>query len=584
MKSGALTQEEHGESKLPVVSVVGVALAVYANTLWNGFVYDDIQNVVQNPWIKSPGSIPEIFGSHMGGFNPEFATGYYRPLIHVAHMMVYHAAGLNPGAFHLVNVLLHAVNSVLALLIARQLIRQWTPTVRHGRILALAIALLFATHPVHSESVAWVSGISDLSYTAFALSAFLIYIQTDRGGTLRYWVSGALFLASTLCKEPALALLPLLVVYEAVCRGKHRPAIRSRYLERLLPFAIAGGLYLVLRIYALSGFAPGGRPHPYSPLVSILSALDLLARYLYTLIAPVNLKALHVFQPVESLLDVRAIAGLAVSTGVAAAVWHLRRNPLTSVAFAFLLLPLLPAFYIPAIGEGAFFERYLYLPILGFAILITLGMQTVIERWPWTKMGARSLLILLLVAYATGSVVRNHVWMDSLSLWSDTARKLPNSAVAQEYLCFAQYEARRFREALQTCRRALALDEGRTDARTNLATTLSVLGDLDGAIREFQEVLQRRPNSVEALTNLGLVHMAKGRADLAIETYRVALHVNPKSAEAHNNLGVALALTGRREEAIEELSAAVHLAPDNREYVANFAAAKAGSVGQPARP
>lgn len=581
MKSSWVTGIKH--SKGALLGTLLVVVGVYANTLWNGFVYDDLQNVVQNPWIKSSGFIPEIFGSHMGGFNPEFATGYYRPFIHIAHMIVYQAAGLNPAAFHLFNVLLHAVNCILTLLIGRELMRKWEPTSHREGPAALAIALVFATHPVHSESVAWVSGISDLAYTAFALSAFLIYIQEGRSGPIRYWVSGALFFAATLCKEPALVLLPLIVMYERAFRGSDRSTIRSGHLERLLPFGIALGLYLVLRIHALGGFGPAGRPHPYGPLVSVLSALDLFVRYVYTLFLPVNLKAVHVFRPVESLLDTRALVGLAASVGIAATAWQLRRHPLATMGLAFLLLPLAPVLYIPAIGEGAFFERYLYLPVFGFAILITLCAHVAIERCPWTKAGAISLLVLLVLGYAAEAASRSLAWKDSLTLWSDTARKLPDSAVAQEYLCFAQYEAKQFREALQSCRRALALDEERIDAQTNLATTLSVLGDLDGAIREFQKILRRRPNSAEALTNLGLVYMAKGQPGRALETYRRALRANPYYAEAHNNLGVALAMRGQRQEAILEFSAAVRLAPDNPDYASNLAAAKTGLIGGPAQ-
>jgi hypothetical protein len=149
---------EDGESALLAVGTLLVAVAVSVNTPWNGFVYDDLQNIVQNHWIKNPGSILEIFGSHVGGFNPEFATSYYRPLIHVAHMIVYQVAGLSPAAFHLFNVLLHAVYSVLVFLISRELIRRGPSASRYDGLSAFAVGLLFATHPVHSESIAWISG------------------------------------------------------------------------------------------------------------------------------------------------------------------------------------------------------------------------------------------------------------------------------------------------------------------------------------------------------------------------------------------------------------------------------------------
>jgi protein O-mannosyl-transferase len=571
-----------GNCKLQAAAVLIVAIAVFANTLWGGFVFGDLQNVVQNPWIKNPGFLPEIFGSHMGEFNPEFSTWYYRPLIHVAHLTVYLLAGLRPAAFHLANVLLHAVISVMVFLVSLELFQKEPHASRHAELGPLAAGFLFATHPVHSESVAWVSGISDLVYAAFALWAFLLYLRGEQGGAMRYVIAGGLFLGATLCKEPALMLLPLIMVYEAVYRGARETVIRPGLAARLLPLAITAALYFTLRFHAIGGFAPGPRSLRQGPLVSILSALDLFARYLYTLVLPVNFSALHTFRPVESLLDVRAFAGLAVSVGLAIAEWRLRRHPVAAVGLAFIVLPLLPALYIPAPGEGAFFERYLYLPVLGFAILATQGARKVINRWPRSRRVVCVLLILLVLAYTAGSVSRNQVWRDNLSLWSDTARKIPDSAAAHEHLCFAEYDAGRPRDVLQNCRRALELDKGRIAARINVATTLSVLEDLDGAIQEFQEVLRRRPNSAEALTNLGLVYMAKGRADLAIEMYHNALRANPSYAEAHNDLGVALAMTEHREEAVAELLATVRLAPDNREYASNLEAAKAGAVVPPA--
>jgi tetratricopeptide (TPR) repeat protein len=576
MKRVAAMERLGANGRLLAVAIFLVAASVHANTLRGGFVFDDLQNVVQNRWIKALGSLPEIFRSHMGGFDPEFATWYYRPLIHVAHMVVYHLAGLQPAAFHLLNVLLHAVASVLAYHITRELMRRAHPMSAGLTLIPLAIGLIFATHPVHSESVAWVSGISDLWYTVFALSALLLYVRGEEGGMTRYVLAGLLLLVATLGKEPALTLLPLLVVYEAVFRVAGPNVRRPGLLARWLPLAMATGLYLTLRVRALGGLAPRSGPSAEGPLVFTLSALDLLARYLYSLLLPVNLSAVHVFRPVDSLFDVRAVGALAVALGLAAVAWRLRGRPVAAVGLAIAVFPLLPALYIPALGEGAFGERYLYLPVLGFAMLLTQAALAVTERWPRSRSTLGVVLMLLVVAYGAGTVSRNRVWKDSLSLWSDAARKQPNSAVAHEYLCFAQYGAGRPAHALQSCRRALALDDRRIDARINLATTLSVLGDLDGAIREFHEVLRRRPTSAEAHTNLGLVYMAKGWTDLAIDSYRNALGANPHYAEAHNDLGVALAMTGRREEAIAELAAAVRLAPDMREYAANLASAGAG--------
>jgi len=392
------------------------AVATYANTLWGGFVFDDLQNIVQNRWIKDPGFVSEIFGSHMGGFDPEFSTWYYRPLIHAAHMIVYQIAGLRPAAFHLVNILLHATISLLVYLVTRELFRRSSSAPSVHAFACVVVGLLFATHPIHSESVAWVSGISDLLYTLFVLWSFLFYMRGEQDSKASYTLAGVLFFAAALCKEPALMLLPLVLVYEAAFPRFRGTGMRPGAMARWLPLAVATGAYLVLRTNALGGVAPSPRSSSYGPLASILSALDLFGRYLYKLVLPTHLSAIHVFRPVESLFDTRAFVGLAVSSGLAIAAWRMRRHPVGIIGLAFTVLPLLPTLYIPALGEGAFYERYLYLPVLGFGILLVLAYQTLIERWPAVRRGVGALLAFLVLVYAGGAVNRNRVWRDSLSL------------------------------------------------------------------------------------------------------------------------------------------------------------------------
>lgn len=550
------------------------ATAVFANTLWNGFVFDDMENIVRNRWIKDVRFLPEIFSSHAAGFDPKFSTGYYRPLMHVINMVIYHLCGLRPAGFHLVSVLLHAMVSVLVYRVARELVERDLRSRSGEGFVPVMAGLLFAVHPVHTESVAWLAGITDLSFVFFALWAFFFYVRADPRETMGYALAGLLFFAAALCKEPALMLLPLIMVYEAVFRRSYRIAEWPRLAKRLWPLAFAAVLYILLRIRALGGFVPTASHGRYAGPDPLLSALGLFADYLYKMVLPVRLNALYVFSPVDSVFDTRLLPAAAACMAVAAMAWSFRRRPAAVAGLAFIVLPLLPVLYIPALGEGVFAERYLYLPTLGFAILLALGMQRVRDRWPRVRAWVAALAGFLLLWYAAGSVTRNRVWADSLSLWTNTAEKSPTSAAAHEYLCYARYEAGRPREALESCRRALELDAGRIDARSNLAMILSVLGDLDGAIAEFMEVLRLRPDSVEAYTNLGLTYMAKGRADLAIFSYQAALHYNPDSAEAHNALGVAFASGGLSGEAVAEFSEALRLDPDNAEYASNLSAAK----------
>ena len=226
--------------RAPVVFLA--ATAVFANTLWNGFVFDDMENIVQNRWIKDGRFLPEIFGSHAAGFDPKFSTSYYRPLMHVINMVIYHLCGLRPAGFHLVNVLLHAMVSVLVYRLVRELVERDLSSRSGERFVPVMAGLLFATHPVHTESIAWLAGITDLSFGFFALLAFFFYVRADPRGTIGYALAGLLFFASALCKEPALMLLPLIVVYEVAFRRTHRVAEWPRLVKRLWPLAFAAVL------------------------------------------------------------------------------------------------------------------------------------------------------------------------------------------------------------------------------------------------------------------------------------------------------------------------------------------------------
>ena len=213
---------------LPLTLAV-LAAACYATTLRGGFVFDDVQNILENRWLTDYRYLGQIFSSHAAGFDRGFTTSYYRPLMHVFYMLTLRLAGPMPWAFHLINVLLHCAVTVLAYWLVRALWRRlekpsepWIPAAAGA-----LTAALFAVHPVHTEAVAWLAGITDLSFSAFFLAAFLAYLEAEERGWA-YSAGGAvLFLLAALCKEPALSLLPLLVVYEFARQHPERRAFRE---------------------------------------------------------------------------------------------------------------------------------------------------------------------------------------------------------------------------------------------------------------------------------------------------------------------------------------------------------------------
>jgi len=184
---------------LLIIIILLISSAVYLNALGNGFVYDDTDQVLKNNWIKDIRFIPEIFSKNVWSFQADHSvTNYYRPMMHLIYMLNYHLFGFAPWGFHLVNILFHAANSVLVFLIlillanwqAGSLVSEQDSTFSSALLYSPFIAaILFATHPIHTEAVTWVAGVPELSFTFFYLLSFYFYIRSEECFNRAYTVS-----------------------------------------------------------------------------------------------------------------------------------------------------------------------------------------------------------------------------------------------------------------------------------------------------------------------------------------------------------------------------------------------------------
>ncbi|MBI5598274.1 MAG: tetratricopeptide repeat protein [Deltaproteobacteria bacterium] len=538
------------KSKYAVVVVIAaVSTGVYLNTLPGGFVHDDVSQVLNNPWIRDVRYIPQIFFTDVWSFLGDKHSNYYRPLMHMIFMVNYHVFGLKPWGFHLVNVLLNAAVSVTVFMVAAALFEQTTPSTagekRKGLLLPFMAALLFSTHPVHTEAVAWVSGAPELLFTLFYLLSFYFYVK-DKGGQGKNMVlSLVLFLLSALSKEPALTLPFILFIYD-YCNPT--PAKGERGFKKYIPYLVMAALYFIFRVYALGGVSPLRRHAGLSGYGYFINIFPLFAQYLGKLLWPMNLNAFYVFHPISSVFEWRGTVSVSITLAFILFAYLLRRTNRTAL-FGLLLIavPLLPVLYIPALGENTFAERYLYLPSAGFAILTAM----ILERVYRTKAFGRALapaaiavLIVITGLYSAGAVTRNPVWKDSYTMWSDTIKKSPYAATP----------------------------------RNNLGIVLAMEGRLDEAIEEFQTAVRLKPDLAEGHTGLGLAYYQKGRLDRAIEEYEIALGIRPDNAEGHYNLGVAFEDSAVPDKAAEHYRLALRLRPDYIEARHNLgtAYAKAG--------
>jgi tetratricopeptide (TPR) repeat protein len=515
---------------LLIIIIIVVSCAVYFNALRYGFVYDDIPQVVQNPWIREIRFIPEIFSTNVWAFQ-RTSTNYYRPLMHISFMLSYALFGLAAWGFHLVNILLHAGVTLLVYLISSRLFQAANPSASFfSRLLPFIAAILFAVHPIHTEVVAWVGGVTDLSFTLFFLLALYLYILSAESGVHQKGfslLSVACFFFATLCKEPALTFPLILVAYDyAFSREVLRP---FDYLKRYIPYLGASAVYFILRFNALGGFAPVRRHGELSAHELLINVFPLFRLYLEKLLLPVHLNAYHVFSPISSIAEPEVVLSLASAIVFAGIVLlALKKNRPAFFALALVLVPLLPALYIPGAGENTFAERYLYLPSFGFVLLVALFAGRVVLRKPRWSVPVATAFTLITILYSLGTVQRNGVWKDDERLWRDVVQHSPNSAVPHY----------------------------------NLASALNARGRIDEAIGEYQTAIRIQP-AVVAYTSLGAAYQAKGLINEAIEQYRLALRLQPGDADAHTYLAIAYAESGALDNAIEHFRIAVQLQPDS---------------------
>ncbi|MDP2690277.1 MAG: tetratricopeptide repeat protein [Deltaproteobacteria bacterium] len=575
-----------GRTTACVAALVFLVFAVYLNTLYNGFVYDDSRQIVGNPWITSARHIPDILSTHSYGFAKDnYQTISYRPVVFMMFMAEYAAFGLGrPWGWHLVSVFVHALNAVMVFFVASKLLLRHGARPDSARYLPpLAAAVIFAVHPVNSESVAWLATQPELSYTFLTLAAFYLYMRSDDAGAkgglsflLWYRIApGALFFIALLFKETAVVLPALIIIHELMALRDMGIFSQAR-IRRYLPFAFSMAAYMLLRFWALKGEIT-----PSSTLLSFLTGpqFALNSAFLWMqdmrmLLLPINDYPLQPLDPLLSIAEPRAIAALAVILSVPAAMVVLRKKvgALHLLALAFIALPILPTLYAPAISYFPYADRYLYLPTAGLGLLIALALRRCLRGGPSLARAAGAVLVSAAVVSSFWAASRNRIWRDDLSLWSASLEGSPDNYIAVHSIGYLNMKNGDLDQGIRDLERALALNErsAHPDAamllftRKVLASAYHDRGLLDLAAREYSEVLKSEPDSFIAAYNLAEIYRSRGFFSDAAEFYKRALLSADEPAkfrEVYINLGYCYYNLGLRQEALSSFTEALGHAP-----------------------
>jgi tetratricopeptide (TPR) repeat protein len=556
---------------LLIGALVACATLPYLNILFNDFVYDDDNQVMHNPYVRSFRYLKEIFTTHVWSFRGLTSVGnYYRPMMTLGYLICYRIFGMRAYGFHLVSLLLHVLIVCLVFVLTERL--------TGDRVWAFVAGALFALHPVHTESVDWIAAVTDLELTFFYLITFGIFLAVARPGGGRsepmLAAMGATFLLALLSKEQAMTLPALATVYEHFCREDRSETSSSQKLARYGLLWLVGAAYVLFRIHFLGALAPEEKMQQLTPQQIVLSALALVGQYVGKLLWPVRLCAFYIFHASKSLFDLRVLAGLLVLLAFAAlffVCWRSRERNVHFASFAILwffatLAPVLNAHWV---GTNVFTERYLYLPSVGVAWLVGFGAA---KLWSRTAAGSAQRRALLLAGFAVGGlfaariVIRNRDWNNDLVLYTRTLELSPDSSVISNNLGGVYWHERAWDKAESVWRGVLSRNPNNLDALNNMGLVAGRRKQYSEAADFFTRVIELKPSLSDPHRNLGTTYRLMGMAGPAESQLRMALALSPLDYHVLNELGRLLLEEGRVGEAEDQFRASVRNEPNVLAY------------------
>lgn len=520
------------------VLLLAVVTAAYGNNLHGAFILDDV------PWILNNQNIRALWPL----WNPLLNTS--RPIVQWSLAVNFALGGLNVVGYHLANNLLHALTALGLFGVVRQTLRTERLAARFGNAadgLAFAVALLWALHPLNTESVTYVIQRSESMAGLFSIFTLYCVIRSATGKRVVVWdCLAVLSCALAVGSKPVSAVIPFAVlVYDRVFLAGTWSELWHKRWRLYVGLALTWGLLAVFlsagqrEWMGSAGVLSGNRAVTWLDYAKLQPGVIL--HYLRLSIWPDSLCLLYA-RPQQSssllfLAQCGAMFGLLIVT-----VWLVCRRNAAGFLGAWFILMLAPTSSVIPLLHPVF-EHRMYLPLMAIAASVVIGTYTILSKLPMAGFASRSLgaAVLLVTGLALGAVTwrRNADYRTEVSIWRDTAQKAPTNA----------------------------------DAHYGLALALATAGQVDEAGKEFFETLRLKPDFAQAQYDWAAALLKAGRETEALVYFQETLRINPRYAEAEDGIGVVLYHQGRLDEAIEHFSKAARLNPDDIQAHQNLARA-----------
>lgn len=554
-----------------------VTAALYARTAWYPFSFnDDPEYVTQNFHVLSGLSLDSI-----GWAFSSFYAANWHPLTWLSLMLDAQLFGSNPMGFHLVNLLLHVADTVLLFyLLAFMTGATWRSAL---------VAALFALHPLHVESVVWITERKDVLSTLFWLLTLLFYAAYLRKSAKLFYLLSLVAFTLGLMAKPMLVTLPVILLLVDLWPlqrlgnssggpfGYLKALFGKQILLEKLPFFALSAAMSLVTILAQRQTVAAITDLPLSERVS--NALWSTLLYIVKMLFPSNLAAYYPFRPVP--LWQASLAGILLGGAVFLALAALRRRPYLAFGLFWYLVSLAPVIGLIQVGGQAMADRYTYVPLIGLFVILSWGGAELVDRFPEIRAAAIFSTAGLLAACAVLTCVQVGYWKDDKTIYSHTVAVTQENYFAHNMLGIAYSGEGKGELAVAEYLESLKINPDQSGAHKNLGLVLDKqLGRSAEAIGHFETAARLEPSDP-----LAHYHMAKaltnmGRIGEAVGEYRKAIQLKPGDPYFQNDLGMTLLQLNRTEEAISHLSEALHILPSfgqaagNLQYALSLKSAK----------
>jgi len=583
--------------------LIAVSLSVYGQMINHDFVdYDDPKYVTGNRQVQA--------GLTRQGVVWALTTttvANWHPLTWLSHMLDCELYGMNPMGHHWTSLLFHVANSLLLFYIFQQM----TGAIWQSAL----VAALFALHPLHVESVAWVAERKDVLSTFFGMLTMLVYLRyVKHPGCVNYLLV-FLFFTLGLISKPMLVTLPfvlLLLDFWPLQRFQYKEETPTPYrgerFDRQVFLKLIGEKFplIVLAVvssvltYIVQSGGGGVKSFESFPLnVRISNAFVSYVSYIIKTVWPYSLAVFYP-HPAETLPVWKIFGAVLLIIGITfLAVRKSKQYPYVAVGWFWYIGTLVPVIGFVQVGSQAMADRYSYIPLIGLFIMIAWGISDLSLKWNYRKVLLPVAVGMILLALAVRTFFQVGHWKDTITLFENAVRVTDNNGPAHNNLGNAlsaqgefekahfhlqtaleinpgdamvvfnlgknRYDQGNIEQAMDYYKKALKINPGHAGAHNNLANLLADKGKIDEAVSHFQAALRTKPGFSDAHNNLAIAYSAQGKIDKAVSHLTKALKINPEDPATHVIFGNLLMAQGKFNEAMFYFAEAVRITPDNAE-------------------